>query len=180
MQVSRLACLMTGDSYVAQARTLEREGVRLAGVYQSPSVLQTGPSQWEMVVHSVTNPGLPSTPANNELSLATSTDGLIFTIAQSDFQLQGSVPEILANPSIMVGAASGMIRWAADFHSERDDVLCARCVERARISNGLIAASARPARIVPPFGVLSTRRAANRSRFGFRSEDASKMRKLHQ
>ena len=78
----------------------QEPGLRLAGNYQSPSVIETAPGQWEMVVHSVTNPNLPSTPANNEISLATSSDGLNFTLTQSDFQQQGSVPDIVAYPAV--------------------------------------------------------------------------------
>ena len=85
-----------GHTWTAEA------GLRLAGAYQSPSVVQTGPSQWEMVVGSIINPSLQSTgPDNQQISLATSTDGLNFTLAQSNFELRASVPEIVASPVVV-------------------------------------------------------------------------------
>jgi hypothetical protein len=81
-------------------------GVRLSGNYLDPSVVETAPGLWEMVVKSFINPSTPTAgPSNHELSLATSTDGLTFTITQPDFVVQGSVGEIVADPAVNVATS---------------------------------------------------------------------------
>jgi hypothetical protein len=81
-------------------------GLRLIGSqYTDPSVVETAPGQWEMVVTSAINSTGLANPSNDQESLATSTDGINFTITQPNFAVQAGVGDIVATPAI--GSASG-------------------------------------------------------------------------
>ena len=64
------------------------------------SVIQTGPSQWSMVFQELIDPNGPSAPHNDELTLATSTDGLNFVVTQTGFVQQASSADIVAYPAV--------------------------------------------------------------------------------
>ena len=68
------------------------------------SVIQTGASQWSMVFQELINPNGSHTPSNDELTLATSTDGLNFVVTQIGFEQQASSADIIANPAVNVAA----------------------------------------------------------------------------
>ncbi|HEY0912601.1 MAG TPA: Hint domain-containing protein, partial [Bradyrhizobium sp.] len=80
-------------------------GVSLAGDYTNPTVLQNAPGQWEMIVDSPISGSPPNGgPSDQQFSLATSTDGLNFTVTQPDFLQQASVPSLVTDPPFIIVA----------------------------------------------------------------------------
>ena len=80
----------------------QEPGLRLALSENAglPSVKQVGPSQWDLVCAQLINPAGPSNPSNEQLVLATSTDGLNFVVSQDGFVQQASSAEIVAYPAV--------------------------------------------------------------------------------
>lgn len=64
------------------------------------SVVQSGPSQWLMVLQELTNVNGPTTVNNDQLVLATSTDGLNFTVTQTGFQQAAGSPDVIVTPPV--------------------------------------------------------------------------------
>jgi hypothetical protein len=81
----------------------QEAGVRLALPQTAEaglvSVIQAGPNQWDMVYQQLINPSGPHSPMNDELTLATSTDGLNFTVTQTGFWTSASSAEVVAAPA---------------------------------------------------------------------------------
>jgi hypothetical protein len=88
-------------SHDSGATWTKEAGLRLpaaTGTAGLISVVQSDSSQWEMVVQALIDPFGPSNPSNAQLVLATSTDGLNFTITQNGFVQKAGSPEIVATP----------------------------------------------------------------------------------
>ena len=82
----------------------QEAGVRLAVPQTAAgglvSVIQAGPNQWDMVYQQLINPSGPHFPMNDELTLATSTDGLNFTVIQTGFWTSASSAEVVVFPAV--------------------------------------------------------------------------------
>jgi hypothetical protein len=72
--------------------------VTTSGLAGLPSVWQTAPGHYDMVFQTLIDPAGPGIPSNQELSLATSTDGRNFTIVQPDFLVQASSADGITSP----------------------------------------------------------------------------------
>jgi hypothetical protein len=79
----------------------QEAGVRLAATDAGlVSVIQAGPNLWDMVYQQPINPNGPGGPMNDELTLATSTDGLNFAVTQTGFLTSASSADVVVVPAV--------------------------------------------------------------------------------